>query len=41
MTQINLTIGDDILKDLMFGNREEEVAKLLANVFNTILQKYR
>ena len=38
MAQINLTIGDDILKDLILGNRENAVAKLLEKVFNSVLQ---
>ena len=38
MAQVNLTIGEDILKDLLLGNRENAVAKLLENVFNAVLK---
>jgi len=38
MAQVNLTIGEDILKELLLGNRENAVAKLLENVFNAVLK---
>ena len=38
MAQVNLTIGEDILKELLLGNRENAMAKLLENVFNAVLQ---
>ena len=38
MTQIYLTLEDEILKELMLGNREEAVAKLLNKVFDAVLQ---
>lgn len=38
MAQIHLTLGDDILKGLMLGNREEAMGKLLEKVFDSILQ---
>ena len=38
MAQVNHTIGEDILKDLLLGNRENAIAKLLENVFNAVLQ---
>ncbi len=38
MTQIYLTLEDDILKELMLGNREDAVAKLLSKVFDGVLQ---
>ena len=38
MAQVHLTLEDDILKDLMLGNREGAVAKLLEKVFDAVLQ---
>ena len=38
MTQIHLTLDDAILKELMLGNREDAVAKLLKKVFDAVLQ---
>jgi transposase-like protein len=38
MTQIHLTLDDDILKDLWLGNKESGVAKLLEKVFDAVLQ---
>ena len=38
MAQVNLTIGEDILKDLLLENRESAMAKLLELVFNAVLQ---
>lgn len=38
MTQIHLTLNDDILKELLLGNRENGVAKLLEKVFEAVLQ---
>ena len=38
MAQVHLTLTDDILKELMLGNRESGVAKLLERVFDSILQ---
>lgn len=38
MTQIHLTLDDAILKELMLGNREDAVAKLLEKVFDAVLQ---
>lgn len=38
MAQVNLTIGEDILKDLLLGNRESAMARLLEHVFNAVLQ---
>lgn len=38
MTQIHLTLDDDILKDLWLGNKEDGVAKLLEKVFDAVLQ---
>jgi transposase-like protein len=38
MTQIHLTLDDDILKDLWLGKKEDGVAKLLEKVFDAVLQ---
>jgi len=38
MAQVHLTLTDDILKELMLGNRESGVAKLLEKVFDAVLQ---
>jgi putative transposase len=38
MAQVHLTLDDEILKDLMLGNREGALAKLLEQVFNSVLQ---
>ena len=38
MAQVNLTIGEDILIDLLLGNQKNAMAKLLENVFNAVLQ---
>ena len=37
MAQVHLTLTDEILKDLMLGNRESGVAKLLEKVFDAVL----
>jgi putative transposase len=37
MAQLNITIDEETLKELMLGNRDEAVAKLLEAVFNAIL----
>jgi len=38
MAQVHLTLEDDILKDLMLGNREDAVSKLLEKVFDAVLK---
>ena len=38
MAQVHLTLEDEILKDLMLGNRENGVAKLLEKVFDAVLR---
>jgi putative transposase len=38
MTQIHLTLEEEILKELMLGNKEDAVAKLLEKVFDSVLQ---
>lgn len=38
MAQVNLAIGEDNLKDLLMGNRENAMANLLENVFNAVLR---
>lgn len=38
MAQVHLTLTDEILKELMLGNRESGVAKLLEKVFDSVLQ---
>jgi len=38
MAQVHLTLTDEILKELMLGNRENGVAKLLEKVFDSVLQ---
>ncbi len=37
MAQLNLTLDEEILKELMLGNRDEAVTKLLEAVFNAVL----
>ena len=34
MAQLNLTVDEEVLKELMLGNRDEAVTKLLEAVFN-------
>ena len=38
MAQVHLTLENDILKDLMLGNREDAVSKLLGKVFDAVLK---
>lgn len=38
MAQVHITLTDEILKELMLGNRESGVAKLLERVFDSVLQ---
>lgn len=38
MTQLNITLDEGILKELMLGNREDAVRKLLEVVFDAVLQ---
>lgn len=38
MAQLNITLNEDILKELMLGNRDEAVTKLLEEVFNAVLK---
>ena len=38
MAQVNLTIGEDILIDLLLGNQKNAMAQLLENVFNAVPQ---
>lgn len=38
MAQVHLTLEDEILKDLMLGNRENGVAKILEKVFDAVLR---
>ncbi len=38
MAQLNITLDEATLKDLMLGNREQAVAKLLEEVFNAVLK---
>ena len=37
MAHLNITLDEETLKELMLGNRDEAVAKLLEAVFNAIL----
>lgn len=37
MAQLNITIDDQILKELMLGDRDQAVARLLESVFNAVL----
>jgi hypothetical protein len=39
MAQVHLTLEDEILKDLILGNRENKVAKLLEKVFDAVLRR--
>lgn len=39
MTRINITLEDDVLKDLFIGNREKSMAILLEQVINAVLNK--
>lgn len=39
MTQINITLEEEILKDLFMGNREKSVTILLEQVINAVLSK--
>ena len=38
MTQLNITLDEQTLKELMMGNRDDAVKKLLEVVFNAVLQ---
>ena len=38
MAQLNITLSEDVLKELMLGNRDEAVVTLLEEVFNAILK---
>jgi putative transposase len=38
MTQLNITLSEETLKELMLGDRDEAVRKLLESVFNAVLQ---
>lgn len=38
MTQVHFTLDEEIIKELMLGNREEAVAKLLEKVFDGVLK---
>lgn len=38
MAQVHITLDDEILKDLMLGNRNEAMAKLLEKVIDSVLQ---
>lgn len=38
MTQLNITLDEGILKELMLGNRDDAVKKLLEVVFDAVLQ---
>lgn len=38
MAQLNITLNEDILKELMLGNRDEAVTQLLEEVFNAVLK---
>ena len=38
MPQLNITLNEDILKELILGNRDEAVTKLLEEVFNAVLK---
>ncbi len=37
MTQLNITLSEETLKELMLGDRDEAVRKLLESVFNAVL----
>lgn len=39
MTQINITLEEEILKDLFMGNREKSLTILLEQVINAVLSK--
>jgi hypothetical protein len=39
MTQINITLEEEILKDLFMGNREKSMSILLEQVINAVLNK--
>jgi len=38
MAQVHITLEDEILKELLLGNREEVIPKLLGKVFDAVLQ---
>lgn len=38
MAQLNITLDEGTLKDLMLGNRDQAVTKLLEEVFNAVLK---
>ena len=38
MTQLNITLNEETLKELMLGNRDEALRKLLEAIFNAILK---
>ncbi len=37
MTQLNITLSEETLKELMLGDRNEAIRKLLESVFNAVL----
>ena len=38
MAQLNITLSDEVLKELMLGNRDDAVRQLLEEVFNAVLK---
>ena len=38
MTQLNITLNEETLKELMLGNRDEALRKLLEEIFNAVLK---
>ena len=38
MTQLNITLNEETLKELMLGNRDEALRKLLEAIFNAVLK---
>ena len=38
MAQLNITLSDEVLKELMLGNRDNAVRRLLEEVFNAVLK---
>lgn len=38
MAQLNITLSDEVLKELMLGNRDNAVRQLLEEVFNAVLK---
>jgi hypothetical protein len=37
MTHLNFTLNEEIVKELLLGNREEAMSKLLEEIFNALL----